>query len=402
MIGGVHMDTQWRGIRISFILVSLSFGVISFLLPIYSKEMGLSATQIGGMFSVFSLMLLIVKPLIGRWTDKIGWKWFLVVAMGLYGLAFYLLAGATSSWMLYAVRMTQAIGSAFLSIASYSMAVALSGESEVGKQLGKVQSTQATGMMIGTTASIIVFFNMPFLEAWHKLFVFFAMMAAVGGLIICLRVKDDVKVLASKNKTTLKIKYSKSLLGIFLITFILALCSSMLSPILMVYLQDYFTKDLMQLSLAFFPSAMIYIVLGSKLGYLGDRYGYKKMMIIGTAMNCIVAFLIPFTAYLVPLAILWCVDAVGDIIEGTSKSAFLSQIVEEDVRGQVYGICGSVGSLGAMIGPVLGGVLYDKFSVRAPFYMNGIGCFIVCVLIFFIFRLDNRSMKLTHEQMKSH
>lgn len=378
------MDIQWRGIKISFILVSLSFGVISFLLPIYSKEMGLSATQIGGMFSVFSFVLLIIKPLIGRWTDKIGWKWFLVVAMGLYGVAFYLLAGATSSWMLYIVRMTQAIGSAFLSIASYSMVVALSGEGEVGKQLGKVQSTQSLGMMIGTTVSITVFFNMPFFEAWHKLFVFFAVMAAVGGLIICLRVKDNVKVPTSKDKIKLKIKYSKPLIGMFLITFIFALCSSMLSPILMVYLQDYFTKDLMQLSWAFFPSAMIYIVLGSKLGYLGDRYGYKKMMVIGTLMNCMVAFLIPFTAFLIPLSILWCIDAIGDIIEGTSKSAFLAQIVEEDMRGRVYGICGSIGSLGAMIGPIFGGVLYDKISVHVPFYINGVGCLIVCALIFLL------------------
>ena len=162
---------------------------------------------------------------------------------------------------------------------------------------------------------------------------------------------------------------------------------------MMVYLQDYFTKDLMKLSVTFFPSAIIYIVLGSKLGYLGDRYGYKKMMIIGTAMNCIVAFLIPSTVFLIPLGILWCIDAVGDIIESTSKSAFLAQIVEEDIRGRVYGICGAIGSLGAMIGPIFGGILYDKISIHAPFYVNGLGCLIVCIIIFFISRLQDKAIE---------
>ena len=66
--GKCMVRTQWKVVRISLILVSLSFGVISFLLPIYSKALGLSAMEIGGMFSIFSLMLLIIKPLMGQ-----GW-----------------------------------------------------------------------------------------------------------------------------------------------------------------------------------------------------------------------------------------------------------------------------------------------------------------------------------------
>lgn len=81
----------------SFILVSLSFGIIHFLLPSYSKSLGLSATEIGGMSSILSFMVLLLKPIVGRCTNKMGWKWILVIGMSVYTVALYLLAGASNT-----------------------------------------------------------------------------------------------------------------------------------------------------------------------------------------------------------------------------------------------------------------------------------------------------------------
>lgn len=88
----------------SFILVSLSFGIIHFLLPSYSKSLGLSATEIGGMSSILSFMALLLKSIVGR----------------------------------------QGIASAFFEIAIYSMSVSSSDKDKVGQQIGSVQSVQLT------------------------------------------------------------------------------------------------------------------------------------------------------------------------------------------------------------------------------------------------------------------
>ncbi|MFR0781152.1 MAG: MFS transporter [Zhenhengia sp.] len=389
------MQMQWGKLRLSFILVSLSFGVISFLLPIYSKTLGLSAIEIGEMFSILSLTVLISKPIIGRCTDKIGWKWFLVIGMSVYAVAFYILAGAKSTWILYEARILQGIGSAFLGIATYSMSVSIADEDKVGQQMGRVQSARSTGIMIGAVICFFIIGNIEFLIGWYKLFMIYALLAGVGALLIVLRVKEDTKAPSKDMYCRSRIKYSKDMVGLVIITFLLSLSFSMLSPILMVYLQDYVTTDLMGLSVAFIPSCIIYSVLGGRLGQLGDQYGHVKIMVVGICISCMVTFLIPSTKSLVLLAVLWCLDAVGGILDGTSRSAFQSKIVESSIKGEVYGIYSVVGGVGAIIGPIIGGVLYDKVSITAPFYTNGIVLIIACFVAPLIFN-GNKPKKVIH------
>ena len=45
--------------------------MLSILLPIYARQLGASATAIGGLFSVFTGVLLIVRPLTG-WALGLG------------------------------------------------------------------------------------------------------------------------------------------------------------------------------------------------------------------------------------------------------------------------------------------------------------------------------------------
>lgn len=72
----------------------------------------------------------------------------------------------------------------------------------------------------------------------------------------------------------------------------------------MIYLQDYVTTDLVDLSMAFIPSCIIYSTLVGRLGKLGDQYGYIKIMVFSICISCIDTFLISSTKSLILLAIL--------------------------------------------------------------------------------------------------
>ena len=54
------------------LLVSCAFGILTFLLPIYSKRVGGGALATGGLFSVFSAVSLLLRPLIGSVIDRYG------------------------------------------------------------------------------------------------------------------------------------------------------------------------------------------------------------------------------------------------------------------------------------------------------------------------------------------
>lgn len=86
-------------------LSRLSFGVISFALPIFAyKRLGLSLTQTGFLFSLNLIAEQLFKPLMGWVADRVGLKRTLTAAIAMRSLVALSLAFAASPWQVYAIR----------------------------------------------------------------------------------------------------------------------------------------------------------------------------------------------------------------------------------------------------------------------------------------------------------
>ena len=73
-----------------------------------------------------------------------------------------------------------------------------------------------------------------------------------------------------------------------------------------------------------------------------------------------------------------------------AETAYVSEIVGENILGYGYGIYLFVGSLGASIGPLLGGWLYDSFGYFVPFYLNGAILLLDAVLVYILSKGDSK------------
>jgi len=60
------LNILWRAV----FCVSFPFGILSFVLPIYGKELGATALEVGGFFSAMAFVPVIVRPLLGRALDR--------------------------------------------------------------------------------------------------------------------------------------------------------------------------------------------------------------------------------------------------------------------------------------------------------------------------------------------
>ena len=78
-----------RTIRQSIFWISLPFGILGFVLPIYGKEIGAGALQIGLFFSVFFFMTVILRPLVGGWLDRFGRRAFFIAGLAGYTLSMF-------------------------------------------------------------------------------------------------------------------------------------------------------------------------------------------------------------------------------------------------------------------------------------------------------------------------
>lgn len=378
------MGDKMKSIKLPIILVSLSFGVMSFLLPIYSKAMNMSAVEIGGVFSVFSVALLVMKPLMGRWADKVGYKPLLFLGMILYAVSFYGFANMKGVASLYLARIIQGVAASLVGISTYGIAISGTSENNTAEQLGGVTAASTKGVLIGSILSFWVLWGVEFIEGWNRLFTLYTIAAVVASLMV-MKKMPNIKV-GTATKKSITGRLSSGVIKLLIIDFLTAFASSMLAPILMIYLQDHFTNQFELLALIFMPSIIICSVLPAYMGRMSDRLGRVRGMILGLLLSGVVAIMIPSVNSLVVLAILWGINSVGGLLEGPSEKVFYYELVGEDGLGEMYGIYSAVGSLGAIIGPLVGGLVYDMIADKMVFYLQGILLIIAVSLVGIFFR----------------
>jgi MFS family permease len=155
------------------------------------------------------------------------------------------------------------------------------------------------------------------------------------------------------------------------IVFVTGLSTAMISPLLLIFLQDKFTADVRTLALAFIPAALVYSFLPSRMGRFSDRFGRAPLMAIGLAGSGLVSLFLPELPDVGWLIVLWALEALGLVMAAPAQEALVADLTGSEVRGTGYGLYTFAASLGATLGPLLGGWLYDAVGHAAPFYLNG-------------------------------
>lgn len=365
--------------RLILILMSLSIGVMSFFLPIYSKLLDMNALEIASLFSILSFTLIIIRPFVGKLIDKVGKKPVLMIAMLSYSISYLIFSIATTPLLLYIGRTIQSIASALMWISVYAIVSDTHNLNSISTGFGKVSSAKSTGNIYGCILAFLILSKVPFFRGWKILFVIFALAALFALFKVKTTFKENKNVYVNK-KINIK-NYSSSTINLLVIVFILSLSSSMVSPIIIIYLQDKITTDISGLALAFFPALIVGSVLSVKIGSISDKLGKNKSMIIGTIIVGITIIILPNLKSLPMFAVIWTISAIGEILYDLAEVGLYTQLNTDNDNGEGFGIYTLVSECGIMIGSLIGGFLYEAISKTAPFYLNGAVMIIVAVFI---------------------
>ena len=369
----------------SIMLGSFAFGIMSFILPIYSKRIGGSGLAIGGLFSIFSIVTLVLRPLIGKGIDKYGRKVFFVSAFLFYAIAMLLFSYSTNIEILYISRIIQAIGSSFMWISAYAIAIDIADNEKRGKSIGQVDGAGSKGGLYGAIIGFAILGNFTLIIGWSLLFKGYAILSLIAGYTAYKYIPETMTVNIEKSVHPNK-EFNIDLLKLLCIVFISSISTSMISPLLMIYLQDKFTTDIGTLATAFIPAALVYAFLPSILGGISDKIGRIVPMGIGLIVSGIVSLGFSHSFNIKILVALWIVESIGIVMASPAEEALVADIVGKETRGSAYGLYLMVVSLGASIGPLLGGFLYDTFGHAIPFYLNGIILLMDALLVIILFR----------------
>jgi len=359
----------WRAV----FLVSFPFGILSFMLPVYGKELGATALEVGGFFSAMSLVPVVVRPFLGRALDRWGRRPFLLVGLLGYVVAMAMFCLADTVFLLTAARFVQGLGTAFLWLSAYTIVADVAEEMGRGHDFGTIDEAVNRGALIGTTAGFFVWFGLENTgldgrQIWFWLFAAYTVPALLALWSAWRGVQETRPQAAAQPIKSHPI--SGQLLALMGIVCVTGASTTMVWPLLMVFLQDALQADVAALVWAYLPAALISSFLPSRMGRIADRLGRKIPMIAGLIVGAAASALIPHLRSLVPLIILWAVESLGYTASLPAERAFVADIAGQDTRGTSYGLYTFAYFLGAALGPLAGGWLYDNLGHATPFYLN--------------------------------
>lgn len=353
-------------------------------LPLFLFDLGVPDSSVnlwaGIVHSSAFLVGAVMAPLWGLLADKYG-KRRMVIRAGLSLAVIYaLIAFVQTPWQLVGVRMLHGFVGGFVP-ASMSIVASVAPKEKLGWSLGMMQAGTMTGGILGPL------FGGLLAEAFglRRSFVAAAIiiLAATVAVIIWVREgKAEAKVpegtSASKKRTepvTYRMAFrNRALMSMLLLLVLFQLSVNMIQPLLTLHiakLQGGLQGAVLSAGFVLSLIGIAGILASPVWGRLGERKGYYRILVICLLSAGLVISMQFFVQDLWLFAIVQFVFGLFMAGIGPIVNTLVVQSTDEQFRGRSFGLTTSANQFGAMLGPLIGGLLGLAVSIHWIFVATG-------------------------------
>ena len=377
-------------VRRSLMLVAFPMVFVTFGLPLRAQDLGAGGFEIGVLFSLFTVALLVLRPAVGWGVDRYGRRVFFIAALACYVLTNTLYALAEGLWPLYLARFVHGVALAGMLIATDTITADLTTTETRTEAMGANMANQGRGGMIGATFAFTLVGVIP-LHAWQMSFATFALVAIAACGYAAAKLPETFKPDASAAGAA-EFNMPPVLVRLMVVVFIAALGTSFVQPLYLIYLQARFDLDMRVLAGAFLPLGIVYAVLPGYLGRLAQRLGRARSMTIGWIGTGVLYFSIPHLPTLILIITLFTLSAVGGIMADVSRNALVGDQAGPEGSGRAFGRIEFASGFGAAIGPLGGGLVYDLLGQELVFMVTGVLVLLAALLVPLYLRIPNTTV----------
>lgn len=379
-------EVSWRRslwlIWVALFVSNMGFSLVMPFLPLYVQTMGISGHSVelwtGVIFSATYVSAAVALPFWGRLSDRTGRRPIMIGASIGQGIAVTLMGLATHPWQLVALRLL--LGASFgIMSACIAYMTAITPKGQTGYMLGMIQTAVTAGGILG-----------PFLGGFLAHFMGYQPIFFLNGLACFLQ--TAVFVFFVKEKFTPPVKQgaqsrlagdvrvvtaSPVLLAMMVVVMVQSFSIMNAEPIIPLYLQTLNVPD----SLLSFLSGAVFSVVGIAtvmaspfLGRMGDRIGYKRVLMVCLAGVAVVYGLQGLAANWWQLLLFRFGQGcfAGGVF--AAANALISVSSSRTFQGRAFSLSASSQQVGNFLGPLVGGGVAAAISFRAVFPITALLC----------------------------
>ncbi|XP_004740279.1 MFS-type transporter SLC18B1 isoform X3 [Mustela putorius furo] len=333
----------------------MCYSILGPFFPKEAEKKGVSNTVTGMIFGCYALFDLLASLVFGKYLVQIGAKFMFVAGMFvsggvtiLFGVLDQVPDGPIFIAMCFLVRVADAVSFAAAITASFSILVKAF-PNNVATVLGSLEIFSGLGLVLGPPLGGFLYqsfgYEMPFI---------------LLGCIVLLMVPLNMYILPNYDSDPGKHSFWKliTLPKVALIAFVinsLSSCFGFLDPTLSLFVLEKFNLPAGYVGLVFLGLALSYSISSPLFGLLSDKIPHlrKWFLVWGNIITAVCYMLLG------PIPVLH-IKSENGFEEGLSTV------------GLVSGLSSAMWSVGAFIGPTLGGFLYEKIGFEWAAAVQGL------------------------------
>jgi MFS family permease len=360
--------------------VALGFGIAAPAIPLYASSFGVSALLASAVISVFALMRFVASPGAGAAVERIGERRVLTTGLLIVALSSLLAALAQDYAQLLVLRGLGGVGSAMFTVSAMALLLRVVAPDQRGRAAGAFQAGFLVGGVLGPAvggAVIGLSIRAPLLVyalallaaaavAWRHL-----PAARPGG------VDDDrgqlppvADAAAPTFRAALRAAAFRAALAANLtngfVTFGLRMSLVPLFLVAGLGLEEGWA------GIAFLVAAVANVIVLTPGSRMSDRRGRRPAMIVGTLTTCAGMILLAMAGAGWAALLAMIVLGVGSAFMGSAPAATAGDIAGRNGKGTIIAGFQMTADFGAIIGPLLAGLLADALGFSWAFLAGAV------------------------------
>jgi MFS family permease len=348
-------------------LSRLSFGLISFALPLYAYRLGLSLTAIGFLLSLNLVVALALKPVMGAAADRFGRKLSFTTAVVLRSVVSLLLVFATLPWHLFATRSLHGISISMRDPAANTLIAEHGGKKAIASAFAWYQTAKSLAGILGKSAAGIL---LAISASSFSLVFAVAFVLSLLPVVFVVRYVSEPRAEPVVEQAPEAAPEPRPVRPAFLpfagLGFLISGTAYMLSNLFPILAVEYAGLSEAQAGLVYSLTAVV-VLAGPVFGWLSDNVSRKLVLSLRSAANVLSSAIYLVAPNFAGMAVGRAVDDLGKAAFRPAWGALMAHVsgFDRKRRARTMGYLSSGEDAGEVAGPIAAGIIWSTWGVPA-------------------------------------